>query len=208
MPTAQRASNATLGDYKRRLLRVLEYIQQHLDDHLDLEELARVACFSTYHFHRIFTGMMGETIKNHIRRLRLERAAIELRVGTKPIVEVALDSGYEAHEAFSRAFKSAYGVAPVRFRSTKSPIAALVAPSGVHYCPGAALTTFNTNHIGIPTMNVRIKPSNRCVWPSCATSDRTTKSVKPGKMSSLNFRKTGASEPTQCSSAFPTMTRM
>jgi AraC family transcriptional regulator len=138
-------------------LRVLEYIQRHLDDRLDLAELARLACFSTYHFHRIFTGMMGETIKNHIRRLRLERAAIELRVGAKLVVEIALDSGYEAHEAFTRAFKAAYGVAPARFRSNKNPIAALAAPSGIHYCPGAALKTFKINHAGVPAMNVRIK---------------------------------------------------
>jgi AraC family transcriptional regulator len=136
---------------------VLEYIQRHLDDPLDLEKLASVACFSTYHFHRIFTGMMGETIKDHIRRLRLERAAIELRIGNKPVVEVALDSGYDAHESFSRVFKAAYGIAPVRFRSKKSPIAALAAPSGVHYCPSAAFKRFNINHTGVPTMNVRIK---------------------------------------------------
>jgi AraC family transcriptional regulator len=157
MATAQLASKTTLGDYKRRLLRVLEYIQQHLDDRLELQELARVACFSSYHFHRIFTGMIGESIKGHIRRLRLERAAIELRVSTKSVVEVALDSGYEAHAAFTRAFKAAYGIAPVRFRSNKRPIAVLAAPSGVHYCPGAELKTFNTNLVGVPSMNVRIK---------------------------------------------------
>ena len=157
MPIGQPASKATLGDYERRLLRVLDYIQQHLDDRLDLEDLARVACFSTYHFHRIFTGMMGETIKDHIRRLRLERAAIELRAGTKPVVQVALDSGYEAHEAFTRAFKGAYGVPPIHFRSNKGPIATLAAPSGVHYCPGAALQTFNINHTGVSAMKVEVK---------------------------------------------------
>ena len=131
MPTAQPASKATLADYKTRILRVLAHIQQHLDERLTVKELARVACFSTYHFHRLFSGMMGETLKDHVRRLRLERAALELRVGTKPVVQVALDSGYEAHEAFTRAFKAAYRVAPARFRSNKSPIVALPAPSGV-----------------------------------------------------------------------------
>ena len=150
-------SKAALADYKTRLARVLDYIQTHLDDRLKLDELARVACFSTYHFHRIFTAMMGETLKDHIRRLRLERSALALRLGTKPVVEIALDCGYEAHEAFSRAFKTAYGVAPVRFRSQNSPIAALAAPSGVHYCPGAALKTFNLNNNRNAAMNVRIK---------------------------------------------------
>ena len=65
----------TLQDYKRRMLRVLVHIQQHLDDRLALEELAGLACFSPCHFHRVFKGMVGESVKEHIRRLRLERAA-------------------------------------------------------------------------------------------------------------------------------------
>ena len=72
----------TLQDYKRRLLRVLVHIQQHLDDALGLEELAGLACFSPYHFHRLFKGMVGESVKEHIRRLRLERAASQLKLGT------------------------------------------------------------------------------------------------------------------------------
>jgi transcriptional regulator GlxA family with amidase domain len=64
------ADSPTQRDYKQRLLRVLVYIQQNLDGPLELEELARVACFSPYHFHRIFTGMIGESVKAHIRRLR------------------------------------------------------------------------------------------------------------------------------------------
>ena len=65
----------TLRDYKERLLRVLVYIQQHLDEPLALETLAARACLSPYHFHRVFTGMIGESLQSHIRRLRLERAA-------------------------------------------------------------------------------------------------------------------------------------
>lgn len=71
----------TWNDYKARILRVLTHIHEHLDEELDLEELARVACFSSFHFHRIFAAMTGETIADHVRRLRLERAAIELRGG-------------------------------------------------------------------------------------------------------------------------------
>ena len=69
---------STLELYKERMLRVLVHIQQHLDEPLGLEELARIACFSQYHFHRIFRGMLGESVGEHIRRLRLERAASRL----------------------------------------------------------------------------------------------------------------------------------
>ena len=92
----------TWNDYQQRILRVLTHIQEHLDEALDLEELAQVACFSSFHFHRIFAAMTGETIADHVRRLRLERAAMELRSGAKQVIQVALDAGYEAHAAFTR----------------------------------------------------------------------------------------------------------
>ena len=151
----------TWNDYKERILRVLTHIQEHLDDALDLEEMARVACFSSFHFHRIFAAMTGETIADHVRRLRLERAAMELRSGAKQVIQVALDAGYEAHAAFTRAFKAAYGVSPAEFRRATGPIAIRPAPSGVHFRPGVPLTTFNTNHITTKVMKVitrKIKP--------------------------------------------------
>ena len=92
----------TLHDYKRRMLRVLVHIQQHLDEPLELGVLARLACFSPYHFHRVFTGMVGESLKEHVRRLRLERAASRLKLGSAAVTEIALGAGYESHEAFTR----------------------------------------------------------------------------------------------------------
>jgi AraC family transcriptional regulator len=151
----------TWNDYHERILRVLTHIQEHLDEALGLEELAMVACFSSFHFHRVFAAMTGESIADHVRRLRLERAALELRSGAKQVIQVALDAGYEAHEAFTRTFKAAYGVSPAKFRRATEPIAILAAPSGVHYRPGVPLTTFNTNHITTKIMKVitrKIKP--------------------------------------------------
>src|ERR1700678_4571880 len=151
----------TWNDYQERILRVLTHIHEHLDEALDLEELARVACFSSFHFHRIFAAMTGETIADLVRRLRLERAAIQLRAGGKQVVQVALDAGYEAHEAFTRAFKAAHGVSPAEFRRATRPITIRPAPSGVHFRPGVPLTTFNTNHLKTKVMKVittKIKP--------------------------------------------------
>lgn len=161
MSGARPKHETTWNDYKKRILRVLIYIQEHLDETLDLEGLARVAYFSSFHFHRIFAAMTGETIADHVRRLRLERAAMELRSGTKQVIQVALDAGYEAHEAFTRAFKAAYGVSPIEFRNGTAPIAIRPAPSGVHFRPGVPLAAFNTNHITTKVMKViakKIKP--------------------------------------------------
>ena len=151
----------TWNDYKERILRVLTHVQEHLDETLDLEELAQVACFSSFHFHRVFAAMTGETIADHVRRLRMERAAMELRSGARQVIQVALDAGYEAHEAFTRAFNVAYGVSPAEFRHATGPVAILAAPSGVHFRPGVPLTTFKTDHLKTKAMKVitkKIKP--------------------------------------------------
>jgi AraC family transcriptional regulator len=153
--------NTTWNDYKERILRVLTHIQEHLDDALDLEKMAQVACFSSFHFHRVFAAMTGETVGDHVRRLRLERSAVELRSGSKQVIQVALGAGYAAHEPFTRAFKAAYGVSPAEFRRATEPSALLAAPSGVHFRQGVPLTTFKTNHITTKVMKVitkKIKP--------------------------------------------------
>jgi len=102
--------------YRERMTRVLCYIEDHLDEPISLDELADVACFSPYHFHRVFRGMVGETVKGYVRRLRLERAAAELTNAKASITTVALNSGYESHEAFIRAFRAQFGCAPSEYR--------------------------------------------------------------------------------------------
>src|ERR1051326_2350905 len=144
MGSIMSTSDATLKDYKQRLLRVLVHIQQHLDDSLGLGELAAIACFSPHHFHRVFKGMVGETVMGHVRRLRLERAAGELKLGHRSVTDIAFQAGYETHEAFSRAFKAKYGIAPILFRARPRLSVADQAPSGVHYMEGEPLSDFRT----------------------------------------------------------------
>ena len=95
---------STEQDYRERIVRTLVYIQQHLDDDLELDKVAGVAAFSSFHFHRIFRGLVGETLKEHTRRLRLERAARNLKLSAEPITQTALEAGFETHESFTRAF--------------------------------------------------------------------------------------------------------
>lgn len=102
--------------YRRRMLTVLAHIQDNLDEELTLEGLAGIAGFSPYHFHRIFLGMTGETIGAHIRRLRLTRAAYRMEFTDMSVTDAGMEAGYEAPEAFSRAFKAHFGEAPSRFR--------------------------------------------------------------------------------------------
>jgi AraC family transcriptional regulator len=98
------------------MLRVMLYVQEHLDEELSLEHLAGVACFSPFHFHRIFRGITGEPVKEYVRRLRMERAARRLKTGGEAVVRVALDAGFDSHEGFTRAFHARFGQAPSAWR--------------------------------------------------------------------------------------------
>ncbi|MCP3141568.1 AraC family transcriptional regulator [Pyxidicoccus xibeiensis] len=110
----------TEADYQRRLLRVQQYLQEHLDAPLEPAALAHAAHFSLHHFHRIFRAQMGETVMEHVRRLRLERAARRLRAADVRLLDLALEAGYESHEAFTRAFIARFGVPPSSFREQPS----------------------------------------------------------------------------------------
>ncbi len=134
--------DSTLQDYQERMLRVLEHIQRNLDEELSLEDLAGIACFSPYHFHRIFRGMLGESVKEHVRRLRLERAAVRLKRTDDSVTMIAFDAGYEAHEAFTRAFKTMAGVAPSAFRASNGHNSQVAALAGVHYVDEGELGNF------------------------------------------------------------------
>ena len=106
----------TKSSYQERILKVLLYIQNNLYESLSLEELAEIACFSPYHFHRIFRGMVGETLAEHVRRLRLERAAQLLGQTHRSITDLAFEAGYETVESFTRAFKARFGAAPSAYK--------------------------------------------------------------------------------------------
>jgi AraC family transcriptional regulator len=145
----------TLQNYKRRILQVLSHIQHHLDDPLPLHELAALACFSRYHFHRIFKGMVGESVKEYVRRLRLERAAGQLKLGSASVIDIALNAGYESHEAFTRSFKACFGASPSQFRLIRRARFAGVS-SALHYRAGRTVRHFRTIHRG-GNMNVKLE---------------------------------------------------
>lgn len=107
---------ATLLDYGRRIDRVVAHIAANLDEPLDLDRLAAIACFSPYHFHRIYRGMTGETAADTLRRLRLHRASGELVRGSAEVAGIARRAGYGSVEAFSRAFAQDYGLPPAAYR--------------------------------------------------------------------------------------------
>ena len=102
--------------YPARIQRVVDYLAVHLDEALDLETLARVGHFSPYHFHRIYRGLLGETVNDTVRRLRLHRSAIDLLDRDLGIERTARRAGYASQAAFTRAFRAEYGEPPARYR--------------------------------------------------------------------------------------------
>ena len=93
-----------------RLNRAVEYLEEHLEDPR-LEEAAKIACCSPYHFQRMFTLLAGIPLSEYIRRRRMSRAAADLQSGEK-IVDVALKYGYNSPTAFNRAFQAVHGLPP------------------------------------------------------------------------------------------------
>ena len=111
--------NITYNDYVQRINKVVAYINNHLDETLELKTLANEAALSDFHFHRIFKALKGEAIGGYITRLRLEATARLLRYTALTIEEIAFNIGYETPASLSKAFKKQYGISPTEYRTNK-----------------------------------------------------------------------------------------
>ena len=127
----------TRETYAKRIEHVLNFIVNQLnggdESMLDIHRLSEVAFLSPYHFHRVYVAMMGETVSDTVRRHRLHRAAIKLTASATPITALATEAGYGSVQAFTRAFREAYGIPPAQYR--------------LH---GALSSALNTNRIFTP----------------------------------------------------------
>ncbi len=104
-------------EYTARINRVIDHIEGSLDREMTLDELAGVAHFSPYHFHRIFSAMTGETLGRFVQRLRLEKAAAQLILNRgKPITAIALDCGFTSSATFARSFRRHFGASASEWR--------------------------------------------------------------------------------------------
>jgi len=111
----------TRQEYVARVNKVVDLIQNRLDDDLSLAALADEAGFSAFHFHRVFAGVVGEPLHAFVRRARLERAALELeRRPDRSITDIALDYGFSSSANFSRAFKESFGASAREFREART----------------------------------------------------------------------------------------
>jgi AraC family transcriptional regulator len=141
--------------------RVLEHIDRHLDQPLELDALAAVANFSPFHFHRLFSAWMGETLGEYLRRRRLEVAALRLvSQPDTPVLDIALSTGFGSAEAFARAFKARFGSSATAWRARERALRSAhrkqsqekskpgQALSKSSQAPGAAASNHGTSHSG------------------------------------------------------------
>lgn len=104
------------GETVRIVSRAIQYIEANLSDKLELDIVAAALHYSKFHLHRIFTKVVGLTIHDYAKRRQLTEAAKLLVFSAKPIIEIALISGYESQQAFTDIFKAMYKTTPAEFR--------------------------------------------------------------------------------------------
>jgi AraC family transcriptional regulator len=109
------------GVYLERINRAIDHVMRHVGEPLPLEEVAAAACFSPFHFHSIFRALVGETVHDLVKRVRLERALQMLSHREKiSLTEVALACGFSSSSDFSRAFRGHFGMPPRVFDVQRS----------------------------------------------------------------------------------------
>jgi AraC-like DNA-binding protein len=103
-------------DYHSKVHDSLGYIEENLDDRINLDDLAQKAYLSKYHYHRLFHKITGESVTKYITKRRMAKASEELVQTDQPIIDIALKYQYASQEAFSRAFVRVYGLMPGKYR--------------------------------------------------------------------------------------------
>ncbi|MEH6456193.1 MAG: GyrI-like domain-containing protein [Cocleimonas sp.] len=159
-------------EYKKRIDRVIQYIEANLANKLSLAEVASVSNFSAYHFHRIFTGIVGETVNDYIVRRRLERAVNLLIFKAElSVTQVALDNGFSSSANFSKAVKLHFGFSPSEIRNPNkvkdSKIGKISSKYGKDFNPSDLYPTRITNEVMSKTnlentnMNIEVRELDR-----------------------------------------------
>lgn len=106
-------------DYYDRIQNAIEYIENNLGEELSISDIAFEACFSPFHFQRLFQAISGFSVQEYIRKRRMTEAAALLKTTEKNILEVAVTYQYGSQEAFARAFESCFGMAPGKYRKAE-----------------------------------------------------------------------------------------
>ena len=103
-------------DWLKRMNRILDYIESHLDEEIDYDKISRIALCTPGLFQRIFAHLTQMSLSEYIRRRKLSKAGIDLKTSHEKIIDIAFKYGYESSDSFSYAFKKLHGVSPSQAR--------------------------------------------------------------------------------------------
>jgi len=132
------AKDKSRQEYMARINRVIDYIEKNLNEDITLEKIAQIACFSPFHFHRIFSTLTNETLNSFVQRLRIEKAARQLSNDkTVSISEIADKCGFGSVAHFSRTFRKYFGLTAKEFRETEKAIFSI---DGFYYSKNGQVT--------------------------------------------------------------------
>ena len=120
----------TREEYQKCVNAVVDYINLHLGEEIDLKSLAKISHFSPFYFHRIMKAFLGEPIGTFIVRTRTETAARLLRYTDLPIADIAYRIGYSSSSSLSKVFKQFYGISPLEYRNNKNFV--IMKPAIIH----------------------------------------------------------------------------
>lgn len=109
-------NKAIKTDYKHRINRVFEFIDENLESDLSLNVISKIASFSPFHFHRVFKFITGETLNEYVTRKRIEKSALDLLHKDIKTTEIAHKYGFSDNSSYSRTFKKYFGVSPTEFK--------------------------------------------------------------------------------------------
>lgn len=112
--------------------RMQEYIEEHLDEDINLAQLSQASLYSPWHSYRIFREHTGLTVAEYIRRLRLSKSAVRLKDGENRVTDIAFSLGFGSVDGYQRAFKREFGCNPAEYAKTKIPLSLFV-PYGVKF---------------------------------------------------------------------------
>ena len=107
-----------MNDYER-IQNAVQFIEEHLQNDLNITDIAAKSCFSPFHFQRLFQAISGFSVYQYIRNRRLSEAALLLEKTDRSILDIAINFGYGSQEAFSRAFSQYFGITPAKYRKAK-----------------------------------------------------------------------------------------
>lgn len=106
-------------EYWESFERAIIYMETHLDENISVHEVAKASGYSYYHFTRVFQSILGESVGNYIQKRRLSSASQKLLYSDRKIIDIAIESGFDSSESFSRAFKNVYQVSPSIYRQNR-----------------------------------------------------------------------------------------